>query len=138
MAGNFSNYTCLHNLGIETSIIRAYHSYGAIDKDAPNNILLSNRAGLSTDVYMFPCRKRTALEQVNELIDYLDSMKSIVSAFDYTTGMIWLDIETNPSTGCSWNQGSADDNCKYIGELLSAIVARKRSAGIYASAYMWN
>lgn len=45
-------------------IIRAYHSYGAIDLDAKDNIMQSNAAGLSTDVYMFPCRGKDPKVQV--------------------------------------------------------------------------
>lgn len=29
--GRFSNFTCLTSLGYSHSIVRAYHSYGAID-----------------------------------------------------------------------------------------------------------
>jgi len=65
MAGVFKNFSCMKNLGYEHVIIRAYHSYGAIDLDAPDNILQSNKAGLSTDVYMFPCRGKNATTQVN-------------------------------------------------------------------------
>lgn len=75
LAGRFSNYTCLKSNGYDRTIIRAYHSYGAIDLDAPNNIKLSNAAGLSTDVYMFPCRGKNATTQSNELVDFLESMK---------------------------------------------------------------
>lgn len=38
MAGKFSNYTCFKNYGYSQIIIRAYHSYGAIDLDAKQNI----------------------------------------------------------------------------------------------------
>lgn len=34
MAGKFSNYTCFKNSGVSQIIVRAYHSYGAIDTDA--------------------------------------------------------------------------------------------------------
>lgn len=34
LAGKFSNYTCFKNNGVSQVIIRAYHSYGAIDTDA--------------------------------------------------------------------------------------------------------
>lgn len=76
LAGVFKDYTCLKQQGYERAIIRAYHSYGAIDLDATNNIKLSNAAGLATDVYMFPCRGKSATLQVNQLVDYLNSMKS--------------------------------------------------------------
>jgi hypothetical protein len=42
LAGKFQNYTCLKEQGFDRAIIRAYHSYGAIDQDAPSNIKLSN------------------------------------------------------------------------------------------------
>ncbi len=94
IAGVFNDYNCLKVQGYQRSIIRAFHSYGAIDLDAPNNIKQSNAAGLATDVYMFPCRGKNATTQANQLVDFLNSMKaqSTKSAFEYQTGMIWLDI----------------------------------------------
>lgn len=35
MANSFKNFSCMKDLGYEHSIIRAYHSYGAIDTVAP-------------------------------------------------------------------------------------------------------
>lgn len=58
--------------------------------------------------------------------------------YEFQTGTIWLDIETNPSAGCTWNQGSPESNCQYIKELITAIEARGRAVGIYASGFMWN
>ncbi len=52
-------------------------------------------------------------------------------------GKIWLDIETNPSHGCSWDANTFKQNCDYIEELVDAIKAAGRSPGIYASHYMW-
>ena len=69
--GKFDNFNCLVDQGYSHSIVRAFHSYGAIDTEAPTSILNSNRAGLSTDVYMFPCRGKNATDQVNQLVDYL-------------------------------------------------------------------
>lgn len=74
IAGTFGNFDCMKNLGYYHSIIRAYHSYGAIDTTAPENIRQSNYVGMSTDVYMFPCRGKSAVTQSNELIDFLDTM----------------------------------------------------------------
>lgn len=64
MAGKFTNYTCFRNTGHSQIIIRSYHSYGAIDLDAKDNILQSNAAGLISDTYMFPCRGKDAKIQV--------------------------------------------------------------------------
>lgn len=33
-AGKFNNYTCIKSSGYSQVIVRAYHSYGAIDTDA--------------------------------------------------------------------------------------------------------
>ena len=51
-------------------------------------------------------------------------------------GQIWLDIETNPSPGCSWD--GYPDNCAYVSELVQAIRNNGRVPGIYASYYMWQ
>ena len=74
IASSFKSFPCMKDLGFEHSIIRAYHSYGAIDTVAPENIRQSNLNGFSTDVYMFPCRGKNATQQVNELVDFLESM----------------------------------------------------------------
>ena len=52
--------------------------------------------------------------------------------------MIWLDIETNPSPGCSWASFDTYSNCMYVGELVQAIRNQGRAPGIYASYYMWQ
>lgn len=65
IASNFKSFQCMKDLGYSHSIIRAYHSYGAIDIVAASTIPLSNQMGLSTDVYMFPCRGKNATVQVN-------------------------------------------------------------------------
>lgn len=72
--GKFNNFTCLAQLGYTHSIVRAYHSYGAIDTDASSLVQRSNNAGLTTDVYMFPCRGKNASLQANQLVDYLELM----------------------------------------------------------------
>lgn len=53
-------------------------------------------------------------------------------------GMIWLDIETNSSPGCSWASFSHASNCAYIGELINAVKGHGKHPGIYASKYMWT
>lgn len=64
LAGKWQNYPCFVSQNISQTIIRAYHSYGAIDTDAEYNIQKSNEAGLATDVYMFPCRGKSPQVQV--------------------------------------------------------------------------
>lgn len=85
--------------------------------------------------------------QMNNFVDYLN-------AHGVKHGMVWLDIETNPSPGCSWgvedqeeqykanpsafNSTTTGANCDYIGQLISALKARGQSVGVYASKYMWG
>jgi hypothetical protein len=52
--------------------------------------------------------------------------------------MVWLDIEYNPSKGCSWASESAESNCEYIQELVNALKASGKQVGIYTSSYEWN
>jgi len=53
-------------------------------------------------------------------------------------GMIWMDVETNPSSGCSWSSYSGSSNCDYIQDLVNAVKAKGGVPGIYASQYMWS
>jgi GH25 family lysozyme M1 (1,4-beta-N-acetylmuramidase) len=77
---------------------------------------------------MFPCRGKAASTQVAE-------MMNAISASLY--GKVWLDIETNPSTGCSWSGHDAASNCNFMTELANAIKAKGKNVGIYSSMYMW-
>lgn len=53
-------------------------------------------------------------------------------------GMIWIDIEDNPSGGCSWNSFSFESNCDYTVQLANALKSKGKKVGIYASAHFWN
>ena len=52
--------------------------------------------------------------------------------------MIWIDVEVNPSSGCSWASYSFSSNCDYIMQLINAIKAKGKELGIYASSYEWS
>jgi hypothetical protein len=72
---SFKNYSCLSDFGTSQTIIQAFHSFGAIDTSAAQNILYSNAAGLLSDVYMYPCKGKDPVVQAKSLLDYLSSMK---------------------------------------------------------------
>ena len=137
LAGSVDAYECFMENGVRHVIVRAYHSYGKIDTEAQKNVGLANAAGLSTDVYMFPCRGKDPATQVDELLTYMRSWQGVESKFEYTTGTIWLDVETNPSPGCSWALGSFQSNCEFMQQLVDALKQNGRTVGIYASHYMW-
>jgi len=67
LAGTFSTstFTCLKNAGNSFAIVRAFHSYGAIDTTATASLTNAKSAGLTTDIYMFPCRGKSATAQVD-------------------------------------------------------------------------
>ena len=83
----------------------------------------------NVDVYMFPCRGKSASSQASGLVRGLGNA-------DY--GMIWIDVEANPSSGCSWASYSASSNCDYIVELINALRAEGATVGVYSSEYEWG
>jgi hypothetical protein len=60
-----ATFTCLKNQGNTFAIVRAYRSTGTLDPNGNSNLQNARTAGLSTDVYMFPCRGKNATTQVN-------------------------------------------------------------------------
>ncbi len=50
--------------------------------------------------------------------------------------MYWIDVETNPSAGCGWQD--ANTNCGFLQNLVSAFQATGVKVGIFASINMWN
>jgi GH25 family lysozyme M1 (1,4-beta-N-acetylmuramidase) len=81
------------------------------------------------DPYIFPCRGISAADQVDSFIDNLG---------DTFYSYVWVDIEQNPSPGCSWSSYTADQNCKFIGELVDRILLRGKYPGFHSSNTMWN
>lgn len=128
-ATTVSTFTCLKNAGNTFAIVRAYRSPGSLDTNANTNLQNARNAGLATDVYMFPCRGKNATSQVNEMI-------SAISSSLYST--VWIDVETNPSSGCSWTGHDSASNCNFIIETINAIKAKGKTPGIYSSAVMWQ
>lgn len=124
-----ATFTCLKNSGNTFAIVRAYRSGGSLDLNAVSNLQNARAAGLSTDVYMFPCRGKNATTQVNELFNGVTN--SLFST-------VWIDVETNPSPGCSWSGHDATTNCNFLTEAINAIQAKGKTPGVYSSATMWQ
>lgn len=125
-----STYSCMKSQGTSFVIVRGYKSSGTVDSYAVANLKNARSAGIKyVDVYMFPCRGKNATTQVNQM------MAAINGSF---YGMVWLDVETNPSSGCSWSGYSATSNCGYVQELVSAVKANGKAVGIYSSSSMWQ
>jgi hypothetical protein len=60
-----STYTCMKNDGFHFVIIRGFCSFGGIDHNAVQSLKNAKAAGLTTDIYMFPCRGKSATTQVD-------------------------------------------------------------------------
>lgn len=55
------DWACLKNAGYTFAIPRSWYSYGALDMNAKANIANARAAGIANvDVYMFPCRGKSA------------------------------------------------------------------------------
>jgi len=123
-----STYTCMKNNGYHYIIIRGYCSFGGIDTNAVSNLNNAKSAGLTADIYMFPCRGKSATAQV-------DQMVSAISGNLY--GTVWIDVETNPSSGCGWGSDHTG-NCNYLTELVNRVKYHSKNVGIYSSQNMWT
>jgi hypothetical protein len=123
-----ATYQCMKNSGYIFAIIRGYYSYGAVDVHVVQNLQNARAAGMITDIYMFPCRGKSASAQV-------DQMMAGISASLY--GMVWIDVESNPSTGCAWGTNYAS-NCEFLTETVNRIKSHGKVPAIYASAYQWQ
>jgi GH25 family lysozyme M1 (1,4-beta-N-acetylmuramidase) len=119
----------MKNAGISYVIPRGYCSFGGMDHNAVQSLTNIKAAGLKADVYMFPCRGKNATAQADELV-------AGISATLYET--IWIDVETNPSPGCSWSGHDSNSNCEFLMETISALKAKGKKVGVYASRYMWG
>lgn len=53
-------------------------------------------------------------------------------------GQVWIDVEDNPSSGCSWNSYSSSSNCNYLQDLINAVKSHGKNVGVYTSEYEWE
>eukprot|EP00658_Telonema_sp_P-2_P007858 TRINITY_DN12929_c0_g1_i2.p1 TRINITY_DN12929_c0_g1~~TRINITY_DN12929_c0_g1_i2.p1 ORF type:complete len:214 (+),score=67.30 TRINITY_DN12929_c0_g1_i2:188-829(+) len=124
-----STFQCTRNEGWDFMMTRSYRNYGAVDPAAAPNIRNAKAGGIPyTDVYHFPCSfGQSAAAQV----------ASDINAVGRIFGTMWFDIETNPDSRCAW-RSDKEENCKFLGELISAGHANGIKMGVYASVYMWE
>ncbi len=124
-----ATYQCMKTNGMGFAIIRGYCSYGGVDHNAVQGLTNAKAAGLITDTYMFPCRGKSGSAQVDEMFGAIPRN---------LYGMIWIDVETNPSPGCSWTGHDAASNCAFLTEIINRIKSKGVNPGIYATRYMWQ
>eukprot|EP00178_Gracilaria_changii_P005903 TRINITY_DN20073_c0_g1_i1.p1 TRINITY_DN20073_c0_g1~~TRINITY_DN20073_c0_g1_i1.p1 ORF type:complete len:218 (-),score=19.23 TRINITY_DN20073_c0_g1_i1:31-660(-) len=128
------NLRQLQGHGITKIIPRAWYSYGAPDHNAARQINDAKAVGMDADVYLFPCRGKDARSQARQMINYLSNEG--LGSWDY--GTIWVDIERNPSSGCSWDSYSHASNCQFLNDILDEISNQSMTPGVYTSPYEWE
>ena len=159
-----TNFTCLLGQGYSTAIIRALKSSGDSDENAFTNILNAKKAGfLSVDVYIFPCRGKDAVLQVDQIDQnslfssslnvfytspFNDFMKfkrvrqlmNIYDSFKVTEmfKMVWIYIDANPSLGCGWSSYSISSNCEFLKKIVKALEGKGKKVGIYSNRDRWT
>ena len=130
---SLQSFQCLLQNNYTFFIVRAYHSYGGIDVNAPKTIQNAIQAGFSEQnigAYMFPCYSQTHSPeaQVAEMVQGKGNSK-------YSS--IWIDMESNSSPNCGWSQ-DFNANCEYTKRLVAAAEKSGKKVGIYASAHFWT
>ena len=124
---SLSQFLCMNNSGYSFTMVRGYQSNGAIDPNGLQTIENAAAAGLYHDTYHFPCFGGVSpQDQVDAIVNYLGNMP----------GNYWIDVETNPSPGCGWQDPNT--NCGFLHNLVSAFQGRGVQLGIYSSYNMWN
>ena len=78
-----STYQCMKSNGYTFAILRGYCSYGGHDVNAVQGLKNAKAAGLITDIYMFPCRGKSAVAQVDDMFATVDPS---------LWGMVWIDV----------------------------------------------
>jgi GH25 family lysozyme M1 (1,4-beta-N-acetylmuramidase) len=53
-------------------------------------------------------------------------------------GTVWIDVEDNPSTGCSWKGHTAASNCDFLMELIDGLKSKGKHVGVYTSQGEWS
>ena len=100
-----------------------------MDQNAKTSLKKAWDAGFKhVDLYFFPCaHSKSASSQVDDFIKELGGEKF---------GMVWVDVENNPSTGCNWISDHAK-NCQFLNEIIDGLQKAGKHVGIYASHRSW-
>jgi hypothetical protein len=97
-------------------------AFDEIDKEEMAELQRKLESGeLTPESDFFTWRKAMRLDEPSE------------GPYGLNYGMIWIDVEDNPSSGCSWDAYSDQSNCDFVNELINAIKAQGRVPGLYTS-----
>ena len=118
-------------------IVRAHHSNGGVDTNAPGMIKKMRALGFSSVMaYLFPCTTfnegHGPAEQVRHTVAYLQEQGAVPDR-------IWFDLEWNPYTPpCDWKAHNASYNCDFVRGLVAAAANSSVPFGVYAGKNFWD
>ena len=110
------------------AIPRAWHSYGAADTEAPDNVRNARAAGYArVDVYAFVCPGGGgASSQIDGLVKFIRDNRMEIDT-------VWLDVE-----GPQYWTGSVSGNQQYMTELVDSMRSSGMRFGVYSSPGEWS
>jgi hypothetical protein len=90
-----NTFECLKSQGYQFSNIRAFTLEGIdLDLSVRDTLIYSQKAGLRTELFIRPCRGKSAKIQIDAVI--------LVVAQQYYE-RLWVYLEENPNQGCKWS-----------------------------------
>ena len=120
-----STFDCMKQQGYQFSNIRAFTLEGIdLDLSVRDTLIYSQKAGIPGDLFIRPCRGKSARFQIDAVVLVIDSQYY---------NRFWLSLVPNPNKGCEWHSDKKS-NCDYIKEMLKQIKYFEEDAGIYTSA----
>ncbi|KAL4463519.1 hypothetical protein ABPG72_014922 [Tetrahymena utriculariae] len=124
----FNNFQCLKSNGVQFFIVRGYQSYDAVDSGNVATIQNIKSACLITDIYHFPYVGKVSIA---------DQVQATVNTFGSLYGTVYIDVETNPSSGCG-RTSNISTNCQFLKDIVAAYKSHGKLQGIYSSQYQWT
>lgn len=119
-----SNFDCLKSAGYTFANVRAFTLEGIdLDLSVKNTLIYAQRAGLKSEIFVRPCRGKSAKTQIDIVV--LTVPSQYYERF-------WLFLEENPNAGCEWNH-DPKSNCDYVKDMLAQIKYFQSPAGIQTS-----
>ncbi|ORZ25153.1 glycoside hydrolase superfamily [Absidia repens] len=131
-------FSCLRKQGYRHVVLRAYmeawgnHPGGKVDTHFVQNYRNAKAAGLSVDMYMFPCTGRSSCKspatQVAETIQVMNKHRMQI-------GTIWFDVEVDRQAR---NWPSISSNRRTLVAFRNAWNRSRLNWGIYTSRSQWS
>jgi len=105
-----STFDCLKDAGYGFANVRAFTLEGIdLDLSVKDTLIYAQRAGFKTDLFVRPCRGKSAKYQIVDVI--------LIIAEQYYD-KFWLYLEDNPNPGCKWST-DYKSNCEYVKQMLA-------------------